>query len=286
MSLPLLGMHVSAAGGAWRAVARGEEMGAKAIQFFGASPRSYSAKLPTDEEARLFRETYAASPIGSAYMHAAYLANLASDKPNLRAMSRKNLIAHLQIAEAYGIDGLIFHPGSYGTQLPEEGIAHVAAGMKAVIEAVPGTSRLLIENTAGGGTKLGGNPEEIAAMLAAVDMPERTGVCLDTAHAFEAGIVDDYADPEILDAFFARWDATAGFARTYAVHANDSKTVAGSHHDQHENIGDGHIGLAGFQALAQCGRLAHAAWMLEVPGLENMGPDQANLERLTACFAW
>lgn len=286
MKLPLLGMHVSAAGGAWRAVARGEEMGARAIQFFGASPRSYSAKLPTAEDAQLFRDALEDSSVGAAYMHAAYLANLASDKANLRAMSRKNLIAHLQIAETYGIDGLIFHPGSYGTQLPEEGIAHIAAGMKEVLETVPGKARLLIENTAGGGTKLGGLPEEIGAMLAAVDIPERTGACLDTAHAFEAGIVDDYADPEILDAFVARWEGTVGFGRTYAVHANDSKTVAGSHHDQHENIGDGHIGLAGFQALAQSGKLGGAAWMLEVPGLEGMGPDKANLDRLAACFAW
>jgi deoxyribonuclease-4 len=285
MKLPPLGMHVSAAGGAAKAIHRGEEMGATAIQFFGASPRSYTAPLPTPEAAQEFRDARGKSGIKAAYMHAAYLANLASDKPNLRAMSRKNLVAHMKIAEAYGVDGLIFHPGSYGSQLPEQGIALIAEGMRAILEEVPGTSRLLIENTAGGGTKLGGIPEEIAAMLEEVNMPDRTGVCLDTAHAFESGIVDDYADADILETFLKRWDDTIGFTRTYAVHANDSKTIAGSRHDQHENIGDGHIGYGGITALAKSGKLNHVPWMLEVPGIEGLGPDEENLKRLRACFA-
>ena len=285
MKGPYLGMHVSAAGGAYRAILAGESMGATAVQFFGASPRSYAAPLPKPEDAQAFKEARAASTVQKAFQHAAYLANLASDKPELRAKSVKNLAAHLSIAEAYGCDGLIFHPGSYGAQLPEQGIAFIVAGMQEVLRAVPGTTRLLIENTAGGGTKLGGQPEELAAMLDGVAQPDRTGVCFDTAHAFESGIVMDYADPDELDAFLARWDATVRFARTYALHANDSKTEAGSHNDKHENIGDGHIGTAGFQALARSEKFAHAAWMLEVPGIEGLGPDQENLERLRACFS-
>jgi len=285
MTIPLTGMHVSAAGGAHRAVAKGEELGATAIQFFGASPRSYAAPLPSEENAALFRDAFAASGIQAAYLHAAYLVNLASDKEQLRKSSRRNLAAHLRIAEAYGVDGLIFHPGSYGAQLPENGISLIAEGMREVLAEVPGSARLLIENTAGGGTKLGGMPEEIAAMLEAAGMPERTGCCLDTAHAFEAGIVDDYADSDILEAFLERWDSTVAFARTYALHANDSKTIAGSNHDKHENIGDGHIGLAGFEALARAGSFDHAAWMLEVPGIEGFGPDEENLARLRGCFA-
>jgi deoxyribonuclease-4 len=285
MKTPELGMHVSAAGGAYRAIANGESMGATAIQFFGASPRSYAATLPTKEDAEKFREAKEKSPIKKAFMHAAYLVNLSSEKPELRERSIRNLAQHLRIAEAYGCDGLIFHPGSYGQQLPEHGLSYTAEGMKAVLEQVPGTTRLLIENTAGGGTKLGGVPEEIAAMLAEVNMPDRTGCCLDTAHAFESGIIEDYADPEILKAFLKRWDATVGFARTYALHVNDSKTAMGSNHDQHENLGDGYIGIAGFEALASSGKFNHAAWMLEVPGMEGLGPDQENLERLKACFA-
>ena len=285
MSKPALGMHVSAAGGGYRAIARGADMGAEAIQIFGASPRSYAAPLPKEEDVVLFKEAREKSGIRAVYLHAAYLVNLASEKEALRASSRKNLAAHLRIAEAYGADGLIFHPGSYGAQLPEQGIAHIAEGMREVLTSVPGTARLLIENTAGGGTKLGGIPEEIGAMLDQLDMPERSGCCLDTAHAFESGIVMDYADPDVLDEFLRRWDATIGCKRTYALHANDSKTVAGSHHDQHENIGDGHVGIAGFEALARSKRFDHAAWMLEVPGIEGLGPDEENLKRLRACFA-
>ncbi len=282
---PLLGMHVSAAGGAYRALYRGKDMGAEAIQIFGASPRSYVANLPGDEDVAAFREAREKTGIGAVYLHAAYLVNLSSDTPALRARSEKNLAAHMAIAEALGADGLVFHPGSYGAQLPEDGIRLTAAGMRRVLESVPGKARLLIENTAAGGTKLGGNPEEIAAMLAEVGDPERTGCCLDTAHAFESGIIDDYADPGTLGAFLERWNSTVGFARTYAVHANDSKTLAGSHNDKHENIGDGHIGTDGFRALAGSGAFSHAAWVLEVPGIDDLGPDEENLKRLRACFA-
>mgnify|MGYP001563108824 FL=1 len=69
-----------------------------------------------------------------------------------------------------------------------------------------------------------------------------------------------------------------------AIHANDSKTISGSNHDQHENIGDGHIGIEGFKALAGEKRLYNKAWLLEVPGFLGEGPDEENIKLLTSCF--
>ncbi|MDZ4299649.1 MAG: hypothetical protein U1A26_01910, partial [Candidatus Sungbacteria bacterium] len=47
---PFLGGHVSAAGGFTMAIDRAEEIGADAIQIFGASPRQWHARMPTKEE--------------------------------------------------------------------------------------------------------------------------------------------------------------------------------------------------------------------------------------------
>ena len=68
------------------------------------------------------------------------------------------------------------------------------------------------------------------------------------------------------------------------MHVNDSKTIFNSHHDRHENIGEGYIGLEGFKNFAKEKRTWDKDWLLEVPGFDNMGPDQKNIEILKSLF--
>lgn len=279
---PLLGAHVSAAGGPYKALERGDELGAEVIQIFGASPRTWSAPLPKAADLKLYQEARGKTKVQEVYLHAAYLVNIGTAEPVLRARSIKNLSQHLAIAEALGAEGLIFHPGSGGDQLPEEAITKTIEGMQQVLEAVPGKAMLIMENTAGGGKKIGGTPEELGLLLKGVKSP-RIKVCIDTAHAFEAGIIEQYTQEGITE-FFDAWDEYVGLENVVALHINDSKTPYKSHHDRHENLGKGFIGLDGFRALAKEKRLAHTAWMLEVPGFEGMGPDKQNMDILKGCF--
>jgi endonuclease IV len=106
---------------------------------------------------------------------------------------------------------------------------------------------------------------------------------LDTAHAFESGIIREYGAPEI-KRFIDEWDKAVGLGNIVAIHANDSKTPWNSHNDRHENIGAGHIGLQGFRVLAKEKRLWDKAWLLEVPGFKNEGPDKKNVDILKKCF--
>ncbi len=192
------------------------------------------------------------------------------------------MAAHLAIAQALGAEGLIFHPGSGGEQLPEDAIAKTIEGMRQVLEAVPGETMLIMENTAGGGKKIGGTVEELGVLLKGAGS-ERVKVCIDTAHAFEAGLIEEYT-PANTKALFDDFDKHVGLENVVAFHANDSKTAFNSHHDRHENLGEGFIGLNAFKVLAKEKRLFHAAWMLEVPGFEGMGPDKQNLDLLKSCF--
>ncbi|KKT90933.1 MAG: putative endonuclease 4, partial [Candidatus Jorgensenbacteria bacterium GW2011_GWA2_45_13] len=57
-----------------------------------------------------------------------------------------------------------------------------------------------------------------------------------------------------------------------------------SHHDRHENIGEGYIGLDGFKALAKEKRLWNKTWLLEVPGFEGEGPDKKNIDIVRSLF--
>lgn len=279
---PKIGAHVSAAGGLWQAVERARTIGAECLQIFGASPRGWAAKLPTKAEAERFKLALKEADLGPVYLHAAYLVNLASPEAGNRAKSVKSLIAHLRIAEMLGAVGLIFHLGS-GKGMPRtESISFTLEGMRAVLKSVSGKSLLIMENSAGGGDKLGTRPEEIGELAGRIKS-RRVAVCIDTAHAFEAGVVERYT-PETVKAFVALLNRTIGLEHVLAIHANDSKTLAGSHRDQHENIGDGQIGRAGFRALAADRRLHHCDWILEVPGIQQEGPDAENIRRLRACF--
>ncbi|MDZ4299724.1 MAG: TIM barrel protein, partial [Candidatus Sungbacteria bacterium] len=182
-----------------------------------------------------------------------------------------------------GADGLIFHVGS-GKELPKKDVFdHVAVAIHDVLAAVPGHTPLLMENAAGGGQKIGALPDDFAAILKKVPSL-RLRICFDTAHAFEAGIIERY-EPANIKKLFDVWDATVGLERINALHINDSKTAYNSHHDRHENLGKGFIGIAGFKNLAKEKRLAHAAWLLEVPGFANEGPDKKNMDILRSCFA-
>ena len=69
----LIGAHVSPAGGLWRAVRRGCELGAQAIQIFNQSPRMWRPTAYSADDYERFRETMAASEIGAVMIHAVYL---------------------------------------------------------------------------------------------------------------------------------------------------------------------------------------------------------------------
>ena len=273
---------MSSSGGLYKAIENAEAIGARCIQIFGASPRGWVAHARGKEDIMRYRTALEASNVKAIYLHAAYLVNLASPAADLRKKSVKSLSDHLAIAEAIGANGLIFHIGS-GKELPkEEAFKMAIEGMKAVLKAVPGKAQLVIENAAGGGQKIGANAKDIGAIMRAVGF-KRVKVCFDTAHAFEAGLIDEYT-PAKTKKLFDEWEKEVGMENIVALHVNDSKTVFNSHHDRHENIGEGHIGLAAFKNLAREKRIAHTAWLLEVPGFDGMGPDKKNVDLLKSCL--
>ena len=78
------------------------------------------------------------------------------------------------------------------------------------------------------------------------------------------------------------FDEEIGLECLAVVHANDSKGELGSKLDRHENIGDGEIGFDGFRAVVESMAFAGKTFLLEVPGIENDGPDLENVHRLKA----
>jgi deoxyribonuclease-4 len=279
---PKIGAHVSAAGGLYKAIENARAIGAETIQIFGASPRTWRGTLPADLQAKKFRAAAVAAKMGNVYLHASYLVNLASDKSYNRQQSILSLIDHLRIAESLAARGLIFHLGSSGGGDLEQAKKYTVDGIKEILKAVKGKTKLILENSSGGGAKLGFTFHEIGELFHSVKS-DRLGICYDTAHGFEAGLIDEYS-PENTKKLFDDFDREIGLEHLLALHVNDSKTDTGSHHDRHENLGTGFIGLTGFRNLAKDGRLHDKDWILEVPGFEGLGPDKKNIEILRRLF--
>ncbi|MBI4300891.1 MAG: deoxyribonuclease IV [Chloroflexi bacterium] len=273
-----IGAHVSTAGGLDKAPARALDIGAEAIQIFGSSPQMWRYSPPSDAQVASFREQMEAGGIGPAFLHGIYLINLAQEEGDNLARSIESLVAHMTLASRIGSPGVIFHLGSHKGQGFDAVLSRVTAAMRYVLESTPPDTSLIIENNAGRGQQVGATWGEIGRIIREVG--QRVDVCFDTCHALVAGY--DVTSRQGLETAMDEFDREIGLQHLVAVHANDSKGKLGSGLDRHENIGQGFIGLAGFANILSHPTFANVPFLLEVPGLDNKGPDKPNVDALRA----
>lgn len=274
-----VGAHASAAGGVQNAIKNAAELGVEHIQMFGSSPKQYQVRHPAQKNVQEFLELKKQHNIQSVFLHAPYLVNLASPKPFVRHQSKETLKGHLDIADQLNANGVIFHIGSVGKDGDkQQGIEHIVKGMNSVLEKTK-TAHLILENGSGGGGKIGTTIQDIADIVKQVDS-ERVRVCIDTAHIYAGGVLQ-FQNNDV-EEFMKKWRRALPQKLISVLHINDSKGEYGSFLDRHENIGQGHIGLAGFKLLAKNKYLSSLPWILEVPGIEGNGPDKHNVEILKA----
>ena len=273
---PLLGTHVSAAGGLRRAVERGTQIGCTTIQLFTKNNNRWEGKPLSAADTQSYKTALAESRIGPVVSHAAYLINLCAADSSLLERSRRGLEDELRRAEALGLLGCVFHPGAHMGKGMEEGIATIAESINRVHSRTPGfQTRTILETTAGQGSSVGHRFEQIRAIIDLVHAPERMGVCVDTCHLFAAGYPVHSAAG--WDETVAEFDAIIGLSRLVAVHVNDSKRELGSRVDRHEHIGKGKIGPEGFRALMRDPRFVSIPKILETEKSEDMHEDVENM---------
>lgn len=276
---PVLGAHVSSAGHIDIAVEHAAELGAEAVQVFGAAPQQWRRKTHPESEVAAFRSGMREAGVGPNFMHGIYLVNLATADREHLAKGVASLTADMQLAGGLGVAGVIFHVGSHKGAGFEAVLPQIATAIHEVLAESPPDVWLCLENNAGGGDSIGSRFNELGAIRTAVG-DERVRVCFDTCHAHSAGY--DLTDAAALDSAMAEFDREVGLDALAAVHANDSKTPLGSGRDRHENVGWGSIGIDGFRNLLAIDAFRAATWLLEVPGYEGGGPDALNLRVLKA----
>ena len=282
----LIGAHTVDSGGIHMAALRAGSSGMSALQLFTAIPKYYGDKTSIRPE-RVIRFKAALAEAGirpeHAMAHAAYVLNTASGDATKWERAAAGLRKELERSTALGLGALCFHPGAATGGDHGAAIAAVARAITGALEAVPGSTRVLVENTAGAGLTVGRTPEEVGAILAAVPkaLRRRTGYGLDTCHLFAAGLditASAAAPGTILDAF----EDAAGEAPSF-FHLNDSEGGLGSNRDRHMLLGEGRIGVEPFRWLMADRRSAGVPLILETPqqnydvGDDDPSPDPYDL---------
>lgn len=290
-----LGSHPSDAGGMHMAARRAGAAAMTALQVFTAPPTYYGDKagMKGDKVAR-FHAALADGGIEprDVLVHAAYVLNTASPEEEKAMRARAGLTKELERTQAIGALGCCFHPGSAVTSDPEQAAIRVGETIRAAVQGVPGTARVLVENTAGTGKTMGRTPEEIALMLAQVpsELRHRTGYGLDTCHLFAAGH-DIRSSPGSLRAVLDRFEQTIGEPPAF-FHLNDSQHPFGSNKDRHALLGAGEIGSEPFRWLLADARAAAVPCVLETPhdrdetADDDATADPADLRMMALLRAW
>lgn len=270
----IIGAHVPTAGGLTTAVKRGQEIGAEALAIFPSAPLQWKIRGWSDEACEAFKAEWP-TLFKQVVFHGIYLTNLAGTSAENLAKTRTALIETLTLAPKIGVVGTVFHPGSYvdGHIGPKE---QVKDTIRAILAETPAEAKLIFENSAG--STIGGKLEDLTWLLEVSGAPDRVGVCLDTCHAFAAGY--DISTIDGYEAYVVEVDKKIGLKNVFCWHLNDSKFGLGAKRDRHENIGEGHIGKLAFELLMNDSRWQQTAGYLEVPGFEDQGPDQKNVEIL------
>jgi len=277
-----IGIHTTIAGDIARSLEIAKKLGCNALQIFSASPRMWprpGRNMIAEADAARFRAKRAELGLGPVAIHANYLINLAASEPIARVRAIQAFRDEIVRGMALGADFLIVHPGSAGGGHKMQAAVRVGEALCAASRGLKmGTLRVLVENTAGMGNAVGANFEELATILkAAGDLD--VGVCVDTAHTFEAGYPIHTA--EGLELTLAEMERTIGLQRVFVVHMNDSKTEFGSRVDRHEHIGKGEIGSEALgrvlrHPMLSPTRLPGRAFLLETP-IDAPGDDRRNV---------
>jgi deoxyribonuclease-4 len=270
-----LGIHVSISGKLYLAIDQASRLGCSAIQIFSRNPRQLRKRELPQKEIDEFRRLRRRAKLEPVVIHMPYVANLASWKKDLYKGSIRAYIEDIKEAQELGADYFVTHMGSHRGRSLGWGLRRFARGLKSVLESTHPRIMILLENTAGSGSQLGSSFWHHSYVIEAINDRDRIGVCLDTAHAYQAGF--DITDRKVLDTLLKEMDRLFGLQRLKVIHLNDSATSLGSHLDRHEHIGKGKIGLEAFRQIVNHPYLKNLTFILETPKFASVF-DKINLK--------
>lgn len=257
----LLGLHMRLNSSLMAVAHRAVALRLPIFQSFFVNAVTNKMIQPTRAEADAFAQ-YARTHFLQLYVHGSYWINLASLLHTGYTVFKKELA----LAQRLSFTHMVLHPGTAkGAATKLEGIDALARVLN-TINAVDHGLMIVLENTAHGNLAVGSDLHDFGLLFEKLDKPERVQFCLDTSHAHAFGY--ELVDAEQQDLFIALMDEWIGLSRVQLIHLNDTSQERGSLIDQHAVVGQGQLGKASLQRLAQHPALAHIPLILELPALE------------------
>jgi apurinic endonuclease APN1 len=171
--------------------------------------------------------------------------------------TRRNLLIELDVAAGMGA-GVVVHTGSRkdksaGLEDTAQTISDVlsisttetkelAKASEIPLYEFKKTRKIILENSAGEGNKLGASLLSISSIIESVDpeYQDQVKVCIDTAHCAGSGEYDFGLVDEVVR-FYKEFDDLIGLDKLEVFHLNDSRVAMGSKRDLHENLGLGYL---------------------------------------------
>lgn len=258
-----IGSHVSFSGTGLQAAAKeAAGYGATSFMIYTGAPQNTRRKPMEEQYVHEGLEIMHDAGIGDIVVHAPYIINLASYKPNVFELAVEFLQSEIMRTDFIGQNGIsiVLHPGAYTDKDVAFGTKRIIEGLNEVLSQEANVN-IALETMAGKGTEIGRNFGELADIIAGVDHPERLRVCFDTCHVHDSGydIVND------LDGVFEEFDNIVGLDRISVFHINDSKNPRGARKDRHAPLGAGYIGYDAIRAIAKHEVAAGKPVILETP---------------------
>jgi deoxyribonuclease IV len=272
------GIHMPQAGGFKKNVERAAEIGCRTVQIFPGNPTGWKMGKLEEAEAGKRADLLEENNLNPLVIHSAYLINLATNSEEFLEKSKKLLNETMERAGLYRAPYVVLHTGNHGGQGVDKGMAQIISSIGEGLPLWPESVMLLLENTAGSGTALGADFEELGEILKSFPRG-RLGVCIDTAHSWAAGY--DIGSAAAADKVLTSLDKAVGLENLKVIHVNDTKVQCGARVDRHAHIGEGNITLEGFGALINYGWPEDFPFILETPD-NGTDWDRTNLEKLAS----
>lgn len=227
-----IGSHVSIKDGLLGAAKESHSYGASTFMIYTGAPQN-TRRSPIETmkiaEGQAYMEQHNLTDF---VVHAPYIINLASYKPEIFELATDFLKIELERTTQMGSNYLVLHPGAFTDMDVDYGIKRIAEGLNMVLNEDT-KPFICLETMAGKGTEIGRSFEELARIIELVDHKEKIGICFDTCHTHDSGydIIHDF------DGVLKEFDSIIGLDRLKVFHINGSLNKRGARKDRHANIG-------------------------------------------------
>lgn len=241
-----VGPHVSIAKDIALAPERAKSFGSTAFALFLKNQKVWSAPDIKDESAENFKLNLEKFGFNREMIlpHAGYLINMASPDQSAREKSLTLLKDEIRRARKIGINKLNIHPGAYIEGDRKDGLKRSAKMLDLALEEEKDFI-IALEDTAGSGSNLGSDLEELAQIISYSKEKDKLGVTLDTCHLYGAGYDVRNEATKIMDLAVSIF----GEEKIIGMHLNDSKAEKGTRKDRHDSLGKGKIGIEAFKEI-------------------------------------